>query len=238
MIYLAGDIHGELEIYKLIEFFEQEASVKTLSEEDYVIILGDAGVCWDGGSRDLKVVQQLNELPVTVLWIDGNHENFDVIDSLPITDWHGGKVQFIGEKIIHLMRGYVYEISGKTFWAFGGGFSIDKMYRKEGVSWWPGEMPSKDEYERGKWNLLQRNNEVDYIITHTVPRNIACSLVKRILLGEEELQLYFLEIAGLASFKKWYFGHWHVDYRFGKYVGLYNKIVCLEEMEEENTYNE
>ena len=231
MIYLAGDTHGEFELYKVEDFLKKEASVRTLSKEDYVIILGDVGVCWDGAAHDERVMQRLNELPVTVLWIDGNHENFDIIDSLPVTEWHGGKVQFIGEKIIHLMRGYVYEIEGKKFWAFGGGLSIDKMGREEGVSWWRREMPSDEEYVRGKWNLLQQNNEVDYIITHTVPRSVACKLVRRIYPGEEELQYYFQKIAGLATFKKWYFGHWHMDYESEKYVGLYDEIVCLEEEE-------
>lgn len=63
--------------------------------------------------------------------------------------WYGGKVQFIGNKIIHLMRGYVYDICRKKFRAFGGGLSIDKMYRTEGISWWNREMPSSEEYERG-----------------------------------------------------------------------------------------
>lgn len=228
MVYLAGDIHGELELYKLTDFFKKEAQVRTLSEEDYVIILGDVAVCWDGGSRDKRIAQKLNELPVTVLWIDGNHEDFDVIDSLPVSEWHGGKVQFIGKKIIHLMRGQVFDISGKKFWAFGGGFSIDKMYREEGVSWWRREMPSQDEYVRGKWNLLLNNNEVDYIITHTVPRSIAYELVDEVFPGEEELQDYFQEVSEQVAFEKWYFGHWHMDYKNGKYVGLYDEIVPLE----------
>ena len=89
-------------------------------------------------------------------------------------------------------------------------------------------MPSQDEYVRGKWNLLLNNNEVDYIITHTVPRSIAYELVDEVFPGEEELQDYFQEVSEQVAFEKWYFGHWHMDYKNGKYVGLYDEIVPLE----------
>ena len=228
MIYLSGDIHGQLGIERLTEFFELESYIRDLSEEDYLIILGDVAVCWDGGIGDEFVVQKLNELPVTVLWIDGNHENFDLIDSLPMTEWHGGKVQFIGKKIIHLMRGYVYELCGKKFFAFGGGYSIDKMYRIEGLSWWKREMPSAEEYFRGKVSLNLLNNKVDYVLTHTVPRRIVYQLVDRVYPGEEELQDYFQMLSENIEFGKWYFGHWHMDCTIDDYVGLYEEIVRLE----------
>jgi len=228
MIYLAGDIHGKLEIYKVTDFFEVESAKRELTEEDYLILLGDVGLCWDGDREDAYVKEALEALPVTTLWIDGNHENFDLIDALPVTNWHGGKVQYIGKKIIHLMRGYVYDICGRSFFAFGGGFSIDKIYRREGISWWAREMPSEEEHERGRENLARVENQVDYIITHTAPRDIATLLVPRLYPGEESLQYYFQELAETVDFEKWYFGHWHMDRVLGKYVGLYDEIVRIE----------
>ena len=59
-------------------------------------------------------------------------------------------------------------IEGKTFFTFGGGYSIDKPFRKENVSWWPAEMPNTKEYENGLQHLSNRDH-VDYIITHTAP---------------------------------------------------------------------
>lgn len=229
MIYLAGDIHGELEIYKITDFFESEALIREFTEEDYLILLGDVGVCWDNGRKDAYVRDILEALPVTILWIDGNHENFDLMDALPVTDWHGGKVQYIGRKIIHLMRGYVYDICGKSFFAFGGGFSIDKMYRREGSGWWQREMPSAEEYARGREWLERRGNQVDYIITHTASREIAMQLVPEIYPGEEELQYYFQELAETVNFERWYFGHWHMDRVLGRYIGIYDEILRIEE---------
>lgn len=232
MIYIAGDIHGDFEIYKIENFFYEKSKKKpqenSSGKEDYLILLGDVGVCWDGGRKDLTVRKRLEALPVTTLWVDGNHENFDLIDALPVTDWHGGKVQYIGEKIIHLMRGYVYDICGKSFFAFGGGFSIDKMYRTEGESWWKREMPCEIEYERGRRRLRYQDNKVDYIISHTAPAFIAEQLVPEVYPGEEELQEYFQELAEKIEFEKWYFGHWHMDRELGEFVALYDDIITID----------
>ena len=58
--------------------------------------------------RDLK---PFSDLPVTVLFVDGNHENFDLLNAYPVEMWKGGKVHNIKPDIIHLMRGQVFEIS-------------------------------------------------------------------------------------------------------------------------------
>lgn len=229
MIYLSGDIHGGYEIQKVTDFFDTEILQMKLSEEDYLIILGDAGIFWDGGAKDQYVREQLEELPVTILWLDGNHENFDLIKEIPSSYWNGGRVQFTGKKIIHLMRGNVYEIGRKTFFVMGGGFSIDKRYRVEKVSWWEEEMPSGEEYQRGINRLKEYGNHVDYILTHTAPRSIAEKLVDNILPGEEMLQNYLENVANRTTFRKWYFGHWHMDVVYGKFTGLYQEIVKLED---------
>lgn len=227
MFFIAGDIHGDFEVYKVLDFFRKESEKKKLTESDYLILLGDVGVCFDGGKKDEAVRRQLELLPVTVLWIDGNHENFQIVSKLPISSWKGGEVQFIGDKIIHLMRGNVYDIDGTTFFTMGGGYSIDKSHRIENVDWWADEMPSLDEYERGMANLKAHNNQVDYILTHTAPKSIAGSLVKSVMPGEEVLQDYLEDIATKVTFKKWFFGHWHLDKTIDKFVGVYDKVWVI-----------
>ena len=57
-----------------------------------------------------------DKLPFTICFCDGNHENFDLLNSYDVSVWNGGKVYIIkqnkaGEpKVIHLMRGKVYEM--------------------------------------------------------------------------------------------------------------------------------
>lgn len=228
-VYLAGDIHGLLEIDKVVEYFDDDSLTEECSKEkDYLILLGDCGVLWDGGKKDKELQHILNNLPVTVLYIDGNHENFDLINECPESEWNGGRVHMISDSIYHLLRGQVFEIDGKTFFTFGGGNSIDKMWRTPGVSWWAEEMPSDYEYEEGDRNLERVGNKVDYILTHTCPKEVICAMVDYYKEGEEELQQYFQSIADRVKFEEWYFGHFHIDEDMDKFHCLCDEIIRLE----------
>lgn len=61
-------------------------------------------------------------------------------------EWNGGLVHEVRPHVLHLMRGEVFDIGGLTVLAMGGAASNDRQYRKEGMSWWPEEMPSE-----GRW---------------------------------------------------------------------------------------
>ena len=228
MIWLCGDTHGEKDFWKVEQFFDAMEDYEEVTKDDYLIILGDAGVCWDGGIADSVVQELLHNLPCTVLWIDGNHENFDEIEQYPVEGWHGGKVQFIREDIIHLMRGQVFEIEGKTFFTFGGGNSVDKRERTPYITWWPQEMPSEEEYEEGLRNLEKVDWSVDYVLTHTCPEYIAHLLVTDVYPEEGELQRYFDEISQQLEFDTWFFGHWHLDQTEENFRCLWDDIVEIE----------
>ena len=51
------------------------------------------------------------------------------------------------------MRGEIFQINGKSFFAFGGAESHDKEYRTSGKTWWTDEMPSADEYKNAISNI-------------------------------------------------------------------------------------
>jgi len=224
-IILSGDTHGMHDMGKVTEYFYVH---KGYSKDDYLIILGDTGILWDGGQSDREVQTTLENLPVTTLWIDGNHDNFDMLEEYDTEIWHGGKVQFISDSIIHLCRGQVFELEEKTFFTFGGGYSTDKMNRTAGITWWPQEMPSNDEYEEGLNSLERAGWKVDYILTHTCPEYVAQELVTYIDPEEEPLQRYLEQIAEYTECRKWYFGHWHMDETIDDFRCLYNDMVELD----------
>ena len=58
--------------------------------------------------------------------MDGNHENFDILYKYPVEKWNDGKIHRITPNIVHLMRGEIYSIEGKTIFTFGGGTTVDK----------------------------------------------------------------------------------------------------------------
>lgn len=67
----------------------------------------------------------LEEKPFTTVFVDGNHENHQRLDSYPAETWQGGNVHFIRPSVIHLMRGQVFHIADKSFFVFGGASSHD-----------------------------------------------------------------------------------------------------------------
>lgn len=69
----------------------------------------------------------LSQKPFTLLFVDGNHENFDRLYSgeFEVVDFHGGKTHKIADNIYHLMRDYVFTLCGKKFFVFVGANSHD-----------------------------------------------------------------------------------------------------------------
>lgn len=225
---ISGDTHGTTDIGKVVKFFCEYEDEYT--SDDYLIICGDVGACGFSASDEANTREVLRNLPVTVLFVDGNHENFEQLNSYAVDVWNGGKVHFVDHNIIHLMRGQVFDIEGTRFFTFGGAYSIDKMYRTEGVSWFPEEIPIRAEYEEGWNNLEKAGFQVDYIFTHTGPREVVASMGYGELSDDEvELRQYLQRVAEFTDFTAWYFGHFHEDLEIEeRFFCLYNEMVRLD----------
>lgn len=230
MIYITGDTHGTMNVSKL--YRNNFKDYKKLTKDDYVIICGDFGGIFYCGEKDRIRLDWWEEQPWTTLWVDGNHENFDEISKYHVEEWHGGKVQFIRPHVIHLMRGQIYEIDGSKFFTFGGGLSIDQIYRIEHRSWWKEEEPSYLEMNEAIKNLEKHNFEVDYIITHAAPQTLVRNEIKSVLglRGFDCLCEKFLdEVFYKTKYKEWFCGHYHGDIRISsvKLNVLYETVVRL-----------
>ena len=234
MLYITGDTHGCIRKWK-------EQIHPMLKAEDTIIVAGDFGVGGWKDEEDASVTEEqfynwISKQPYSVLFVDGNHENFDKLYTYPVEMWMGGNVHKLRPNLIHLMRGEVYEIDGKKIFTFGGGYSIDKAWRVEGRSWWPQEMPSEKEYENARRNLEKNNYSVDYIITHTTCAQTVHYMAARTYMRiktniTEEMPLTaFLETTRINTrYRGWYFGHFHMDMTLWK-----NQFVvfnCMRELE-------
>lgn len=222
MIYITGDTHIPVDINKLSSkrFPEQ----KQLTAKDYLIICGDFGGVWCGDNEELYWRKWLDKKNFTTLFVDGNHENFDMLGSFPIVDFCEGKAHKISNKIYHLMRGQIYTIDGRRIFTLGGASSHDREVRKEGKSWWKDELPNESEYNIAINNLSKENWSVDIVITHSAPTSIQ----KLINPSYEENSLTdFLEgVNRRLKFDKWFFGHYHLDEQIDdSHVVIYNNIV-------------
>lgn len=227
MIYVTGDTHGDIDFHKLTIFAE---NFPELTKNDYVIIAGDFGGVWAENTID-STLAPFENLPFTVLFVDGNHENFNIINAFPVEEWNGGKIHRVRPSIIHLMRGQVFTIEGKSIFTFGGATSRDKYRRKENISWWEAELPTGKELDEGIANLQKHNNIVDYIITHSCDESALYYPPLRN--PYEPLKTYpenrILSIfQDTVKYKHWYFGHYHMDGQLNaEKTVLYQEVVKL-----------
>lgn len=248
MIFITGDTHGDWMSRLKVESFPEQ---KEMTKDDYVIILGDFGI-WDDSKREKYNLDWLEDRPFTTLFVSGNHENYDILDNLPIEEWHGGKVNFIRPSVIHLTRGQVFSIEDKTFFAFGGASShdisagilepddplfkekkrlLDKdpfaLYRINHVSWWQRELPNEEEMDNGYENLERNNGCVDYIITHSPPASVI-ALLGQGLYEQDKLTQYLENIRVHTEYKRHFMGHMHLNKAINdKDIILYEQIIRI-----------
>ena len=203
----------------------------------------------------------LEQKPFTTLFVPGNHENYDRLTGCsserllsswfyakmppeekeklkcgyPRKEWHGGHVRVLRPSVLMLERGDIFDIGGKSFFAFGGARSHDikdglldpadypdedafmkqyrawrgRMFRVKGISWWKEEMPSGEEMKHGLENLRAfraSHEKIDFIITHDAPAS------DRYLIGFGEIDMlnrYLESIRGQVKYGKWFYGHLH-----------------------------
>lgn len=207
MIYITGDTHGDR--LRFIEGnMEGEPEWK---QGDYLIVCGDFGYVFLDSDDENAFLDYLESKPYTICFCDGNHENFKRIYEYPEIEWNGGRVHVLRKNIFHLMRGGVFDMDGKTFFVMGGAYSIDKYMRKEGFSWWKEELPSDLEYKEAVRNLEKCGKTVDFVISHTAPKEIICRMGKYPDGHDMELTGFLEWVMYEVKFKKWFFGHWHTD---------------------------
>lgn len=229
MIFITGDTHMNKNISKLnTKNFPKQ---KQLSKNDYVIITGDAGFIWDNSKTQKWWLNNITNRNFTTLFVDGNHENFDILNKYPVEEWNGGLVHKITPSIIHLMRGQVYTIEGKKFFTFGGASSIDICTRIPGIDWWKEELPNKAEIDLALENLEKHDFKVDYILSHTCSTTTLQYIAAREQFYIEDIDCanQFLEyIKGFVEYKKWFFGHFHLDYEIkDKEIVCFNNIHSI-----------
>lgn len=232
-IFITGDCHGDYTRFATHSFPTQ----KELTRDDFVIVAGDFGY-WDNSPEQRYWRKWLSKKSFTILFVDGNHENFDMLNALPIEEWHGGFVHRISENIIHLMRGQVFNINSQKWFTMGGAPSHDiqdgildpaaadyagkrkalikahAMFRTKGISWWPEEMFSEEEKEEAIKNLSKVNYHVDYIITHEAPQNIVFQISNGRYAPNPTSQWLYENLFFNVKYKKWFCGHHHQDQSF------------------------
>lgn len=221
MIFVCGDTHNRIDVDKLYRRVWPEG--RSLTKDDYLIVLGDIGVIWDikSNKKEKRLWKWYDELPWTTLFIDGNHENFDRLFSNEFSeiDMFGSKVKQISDTLYYLKRGFIYTIENKTFFTFGGAESTDKEYRRAHVSWWPQEEANYQEMDRAI-ELLRNTEYVDFVLTHTCSITAFNLMMKKTDMSyrkdsDRSLRKFFEWIENNVPYEQWHFAHFHDDIDLG-----------------------
>lgn len=231
MVYITGDMHGD-------ENRLFDSQWRKLKKGDTLIVCGDFGFLWDGSKREREALEYLGSRKFNVLFLDGTHENFELLNKCRETIWHGGHVRRVCGNLFNLMRGQVFNIEGHTIFTFGGGESDDMDIRKEEGGWWKNELPSADEFRIGAQNLDNIGLNVDYILTHEPPQLIKSAMQLRT--GSEQrvskLNGFLEEVSKTCQYKHWYFGSLHEDRTLTpKFTCVFKKILPIDEYMKHNS---
>ena len=173
--------------------------LKLIEDVEFSIQLGDFGFdysCLDGISDNHKIVA-------------GNHDNYDRMD-----DSH-----FLGDY-------GTYEIEEQNFSCFfiRGGFSVDKAFRTEGISWWKNEELTYQEMEKCVDLYSQAKPKI--VISHECPSEIGQMICDGSYSPSKTSQLLNV-LWNIHSPKIWVFAHWHKDWEcFCRDTQFY----CLDEL--------
>lgn len=229
-IYITGDKHGTYD-----DVFEFCYKYKT-TRDDVLIILGDAGINYFLDNRDYILKNSLLQLPITLFCIHGNHEERpENISSYKTKFFNNATVYYESDypNILFAKDGEIYNFNGKKVLVIGGAYSVDKYYRlMRGYNWYESEQPTDAIKTRVKTNLMENNNKVDIILSHTCPykylpyeaflNSIDQSTV------DNSTEKFLDEIENNIKYNKWYCGHYHIDKKIDKMRFMMNDFEELK----------
>ena len=230
MIYYTGDLHGLKT--GLIQFCSQ----MDLASDDTIILLGDVGANYYGGSRDRKFKYALNRLNIPFLCIHGNHEmRPPSIPSYKTKEWHGGTVWYEEDypNLLFAKDGEIFTIEGLRHLVIGGAYSVDKYYRlMRGYGWWPDEQPS-DEIKAYVEDQVKKNPHIDVVLSHTCPYKYEPVEAFLPMIDESTVdkttQHWLDTIEETIDYQAWFCGHWHIDKRIDRMHFLFHSFESAEQ---------
>ncbi len=215
-----GDHHGAWsDLFYLID--------KGKLRNCHLISVGDCGIGFESPERQAKTNKRLNhefaEYNIFFKSIRGNHDDPSYFNSK--------RVNFSNFELIEDYS--VYNYNDKTIQFIGGAVSIDRIGRKEGISYWEGEGVRFDRAACQK---------VDILVTHTAPSHCFPQKFNEMVYGwakEDDRLLKDLtaeravmdEIFEICRPSQHFYGHFHSSCT-EKVNGCTSKLLNINELYE------
>lgn len=231
-MYAIADLHGEIKkINNWIRSMERHFS----SEEEKLLILGDAGLNYQLDKKDYRLkcslqsaIEQIKNkgISLELIIVRGNHEcRPENIESYRSIEKYGDII-YVEEdfpNLLFLKDGGIYRFDDENFVVIGGGFSDDFLDRLlNGYGIWTDQELSEQEFEA----ILNNPNLPDNftVLSHVAPTGLSLQIrnKEKVSSTEKNLQL-FLEKYN-SQINRWWLGHYHTD-RVMNYKGTEFHIV-------------
>lgn len=235
-VFITGDTHGGTS--KIEDFCRAMQTTK----EDILVILGDVCINYDGWYDDHRKKERLENCPVTLFMIHGNHEmRPDTIPTYKMKEWCGGKVWYEEEypSLLFAKDGEFFDLGGKKAFVVGGAYSVDKKQRyfqwlcgeRSSWEWWPDEQPSLEIKTYCEQQLAEHNWQTDIVLTHTCPQKYLPKEAFLVIDDGEEIDSSTEEwldwIEEKLTYETWYCGHFHIDKDIDKMKFLFDDFAEL-----------
>lgn len=216
MIYVTGDIHGDRSRLA-------PSALRALKKGDVLIVAGDFGFIWDDSKSERKYLESLGKRDYEIWFLDGAHENFELLNSYEVIPRLGGRMRQIGMGLYHLPRGEIYTVEGCRIFVMGGG-SLAETADFESVG---SNIPDREELTEAARRIAASGYETDYIITHEPPGKTKDWLSAGAA-PLTSLSVWLDELEKRCKYKKWYFGSVHRDVSVSdRQTAVYRNIIPL-----------
>lgn len=183
---VVADIHGAHHVLR--------AWAQT-TDADVILQLGDFGVMPNAG----YTIAPGRAYETPTMFIPGNHDDHDWLRTPHLETLLPTNLSYLG-------RVGCFTLGPWTVAYLGGGYSIDRDQRVEGVDWWRDEEPTLREVEQFA------TYRPDLVITHEAPLTIIEAIFNyNIYTGNSTSQMLDNLLRHVPDFqpKVWLFGHHH-----------------------------
>lgn len=245
MLYVTGDTHGD----NLGRFsFKRNPKLRGLTEDDAIVVLGDTALMWPGHEKEtVYTLRQLARKPFTIIFLLGNHDNYDWAETLPQVDVFGGRMRQVVVDGEVFSNRYVIDswttadLSGYhcMLIAHAKSHDIQHLYTsddREGIerakrnkewfrvahrTWWPQE---ELDTEAIKPFIQEKGKEhFDAILTHDCPGLFVDTWEPKLIKTQQEQ--YFDHLRAVLDFDVWAHGHMH--WEWARYSDTRHDFVCI-----------
>ena len=198
-----------------------------LKEGDTLIVCGDFGFLWEGTEEEKEALKSLEEKPYTILFVDGSHENFDLLEGYPVVEYAGGSTHQLASNVYHLIGGTFLPLRKRPSLSLEEERARKSSFISRRKKWWPREMPTIQEMENGVRRLYQVDLKVDYILTHDpAPKTRVTYSVDR---TKTRVGSFFEEIVREVKYDRWFYGAEHVDrVMTEKHIALFYNVIPID----------